>query len=580
MGDTKNRWLIAASAVGIHLSIGSVYAWSVFAKPIVSRCGWEFREVQFTFSIAIFFLGLSAALLGQYVERRGPRRAGTLASVFFGLGIAGSGVAIHADCLVLLYLCYGVLGGIGLGMGYIVPVSTLVKWFPDRRGLATGLAIMGFGFASLISSPIIERLIMTVGLANTFFLMGLAYFVVMFLSSQYLAPPAPGWMPEGYVHMPVSARTKRIREDPWQLTAREAVRTRRFYWLWLMLFINVTCGIAVISVASPMAQEAVGMTPCQAAAMVGLIGLFNGGGRIAWASLSDYIGRANTYTAFFGIQLAAFLVLPKAANALLFEALLFLIMTCYGGGFACIPAFIGDLFGTKQLAAIHGCTLTAWAAAGLIGPVFAAWVRQTTGSYSGTLSVFLVLFALALLISMVIRLDTRRPRRAVEEQSRGPMRVLAETEERVFAARAESLPSVMDFVTAHAMKADLPAEKVTDIQLAVEEAVVNICHYAYLEEAAVNLVNYAYQSSGFLVVRVRNTRATFEIDLVDQGLAFNPLSVAPLDTKSLAENPELKGLGIHLIRQVTDEVRYRRVEGNNILTLVTRRDAGRVESGV
>jgi len=568
MPDTKNRWLIAASAVGIHLSIGSVYAWSVFVKPIVRQSGWGLRNVQFTFSIAILFLGLSAATLGHFVEKHGPRRSGTLASFFFGLGIAGAGIALKTNHILLLYLCYGVLGGIGLGVGYIAPVSTLVKWFPDKRGLATGLAIMGFGFASLIASPIIQRLIVTVGLANTFFLLGAAYFAVMFLSSQYLAPPKPGWMPEGYTQRPVSAGERRTQNE---LAANEAVRTRRFYWLWLMLFINVTCGIAVISVASPMAQEVIGMTAFQAAAMVGLIGLFNGGGRIAWAALSDYVGRPNVYTAFFAIQIGAFFLLPKTSSALVFQGLLFLIMTCYGGGFSCIPAFIGDLFGTRQLAAIHGYILTAWAAAGLTGPIFAAWVRQRTGSYSGTLSASLVMFTPALLISLLIRMEGRKPRKEVPRPGKAVPEFLDRIEERTFPAELSTLNNVMDFITARAEKAGLPAKVIPRIQLAVEEAVANICHYAYLEEAAINLVNYPYHEPGSFVVRVRSEERTFEVDLIDQGLAFNPLSVAPLDPKSLLEHPELKGLGIHLIRQITDEVRYNRVADKNILTLVMKR---------
>jgi OFA family oxalate/formate antiporter-like MFS transporter len=338
-----------------------------------------------------------------------------------------------------------------------------------------------------------------------------------------------------------------------------------------MLFINVTCGIAVISVASPMAQEVIGMTAFQAAAMVGLIGLFNGGGRIAWAALSDYVGRPNVYTCFFAIQIGAFFLLPKTSSALVFQGLLFLIMTCYGGGFSCIPAFIGDLFGTKQLAAIHGYILTAWAAAGLIGPIFAAWVRQRTGSYSGTLSASLVMFTPALLVSLLIRMEGRKPRKEVPRPGKAVPEFLDRIEERTFPAELSTLRNVMDFITARAEKAGLPAKVIPRIQLAVEEAVANICHYAYLEEAAINLVNYPYHEPGSFVVRVRSEERTFEVDLIDQGLAFNPLSVAPLDPKSLLEHPELKGLGIHLIRQITDEVRYNRVADKNILTLVMKR---------
>lgn len=405
----KNRWLIAAAAVGIHISIGSVYAWSVFTKPITKQFGWDLTDVQLTFSIAILFLGLSAAFLGHYVEKHGPRKAGTLSSIFFGVGIAGAGLGIQLENIYLLYLCYGVLGGIGLGVGYITPVSTLVKWFPDRRGLATGLAIMGFGFASMISSPIMQYLIEHAGIANTFYILGVIYFVIMFASAQYLTPPPAGWMPAGFKAQ-IEAGQKKLKTDLSQLTANQAVKTRRFYWLWLMLFINVTCGIAVISVASPILQEIVGMTAIQAAAVVGLNGLFNGAGRIAWASMSDYIGRPNTYTAFFLIQIVAFFLLPNLTNVLLFQIVLYLIMTCYGGGFASIPAYIGDLFGTKQLGAIHGYILTAWAAAGLVGPIFAAWVRNTTGSYTGALGVFVAMFAVALVISLLVRVDIKKLR--------------------------------------------------------------------------------------------------------------------------------------------------------------------------
>ncbi|MFS0861236.1 OFA family MFS transporter [Fredinandcohnia sp. 179-A 10B2 NHS] len=415
MEKTKNRWLIAASAVGIHLSIGSVYAWSVFTKPIEGQFGWDLTDISLTFSIAILFLGLSAAFLGHFVEKYGPRKAGMLSAIFFGVGITGSGLAINLESLPLLYLFYGVLGGIGLGVGYIAPVSTLVKWFPDRRGLATGLAIMGFGFAALINSPIMQSLIDSVGIANTFYILGISYFVIMIASSLYLEPPKEGWMPAGFKEK-VSSGTKKVKQDLAQLTANQAVKTKRFYYLWLMLFINVTCGIAIISAASPLAQESIGLTPVAAAALVGVLGAFNGLGRFGWASVSDFFGRPNTYTTFFVIQVIAFPLLPHVSNPVLFQVLLALIYTCYGGGFAAIPAYIGDIFGTKQLGAIHGYILTAWAAAGLAGPLFASWIRETTGSYSQSLTVFTGLFAVALVVSLLIRLDMKKLRNEQKQQ--------------------------------------------------------------------------------------------------------------------------------------------------------------------
>jgi MFS transporter, OFA family, oxalate/formate antiporter len=419
MTKVKNRWLIAASAVGIHISIGSVYAWSVYTKPLIEKFGWGLKETQFTFSLAIFFLGISAAFLGHYLEKHGPRKSGLIAAIFFGLGIAGSGLATTIGSLPLLYLSYGVLGGIGLGIGYITPVSSLVKWFPDRRGLATGLAIMGFGFAALISSPLIVKLIATVGIANTFFIMGAAYFAIIFASSRYLTPPPAGWVPEG-MKAEVETGKKKINNDLSQLTANEAVKTKRFWYLWVMLFINITCGIAIISVASPMAQEVAGLTPVAAAAMVGVMGLFNGAGRIGWASFSDFIGRPNMYTIFFSLQIVAYFLLPGLHNAILFQGVIFLILSCYGGGFSTIPAYIGDMFGTKQLGAIHGYILTAWAAAGMAGPLFAAWTRTATNSYNGTLYCFAGLLVVALTVSFLIRFEIRRLRaqREKEEQER------------------------------------------------------------------------------------------------------------------------------------------------------------------
>jgi MFS transporter, OFA family, oxalate/formate antiporter len=408
MTKVKNRWLIAASAVGIHITIGSVYAWSVYTKPLIEKFGWELKDTQFTFSLAIFFLGISAAFLGHYLEKHGPRKSGLLAAVLFGIGIAGSGIAIFFESLPLLYLFYGVFGGIGLGIGYITPVSSLVKWFPDRRGLATGLAIMGFGFAALISSPIIVYLIGTIGIANTFFSMGVVYFLIIFASSRYLAPPPAGWVPDGFKAK--AEGSKKVVEDLSNLTANEAIKTTRFYYLWLMLFINITCGIAIISVASPMAQEYAGLTPVAAATMVGIMGLFNGFGRIGWASFSDYIGRPNMFTIFFSIQIIAYFILPSISNAILFQAVVFLILSCYGGGFATIPAYIGDMFGTKQLGAIHGYILTAWAAAGIAGPLFAAWARTVSNNYNDTLYAFAGLLVVALTVSFLIRYEIKKLR--------------------------------------------------------------------------------------------------------------------------------------------------------------------------
>ncbi|MBY8909462.1 OFA family MFS transporter [Salinicoccus roseus] len=412
METKKNRWLIALAGVGIHISIGSVYAWSVFTSPLQAELGWSLSNVSFTFSLAILFLGLSAAFMGHFVEAKGPRISGLVSTGFFASGLAIAGFAVQIESLWLLYLGYGVLGGIGLGIGYITPVSTLVKWFPDRRGMATGLAIMGFGFAAMLASPAMEFMIETFSIPMTFYVLAGVYFVIMLLSSLYLEKPPEGYHPEGID----LEEEKTAKQDAVQLTANEAIKTRRFYFLWIMLFINVTCGIAILAVASPMAQEIAGLSAGAAALMVGIMGVFNGGGRLAWATVSDYMGRPNVYTTFFVIQIALFLILPSVTQALLFQAMLFIIVSCYGGGFASIPAYIGDIFGTKQLGAIHGYILTAWAAAGLVGPFISSTVYETTQSYTLTLYIFAGMFVVALLISLLIRVDIKKINREAKNE--------------------------------------------------------------------------------------------------------------------------------------------------------------------
>ncbi|WP_248723915.1 OFA family MFS transporter [Seonamhaeicola sp. ML3] len=395
----KNRWLIAASAVGIHISIGSVYAYSVMTNPVKDIFDVDGSVIKWAFKIAILLLGLSAAFLGRWVEKVGPKVSGTTAGLFYGLGILGSGLAVQFGQLWLFYLCYGVIGGIGLGLGYITPVSTLVKWFPDRRGLATGMAIMGFGFAALIFGPVMQSLFDAVGVSNAFYILGAIYMVLILVSARYIERPPEGYMPEGF--KPGEGKT--IKADLANITANEALRTPRFYYIWIMMFINIACGIAVISAASPMMQEKLNYTPMEAAAIVGLIGVFNGVGRIMWSTLSDYLGRANTYIIFFGFQILAFWFLPQISMELAFLVILFTVITMYGGGFATLPAFLGDLFGTKQLGAIHGMVLSAWALAGVVGPTIYDEVKNATGSLDATLAVFAGLFIVALIVSLLMK---------------------------------------------------------------------------------------------------------------------------------------------------------------------------------
>ena len=395
----KNRWLIALSAIGIHICIGSVYAWSVLTKPIMQAMGFTLKETTWTFSIAILFLGLSAGFLGDYVEKYGPRKSGLTSTCFFGLGMFGTALALHLNSLPLLYLFYGVIGGIGLGTGYITPVSTLVKGFPNNRGFATGLAIMGFGFASLIAGPLMQILVAKYGLVQNFIILGCVYMVIMAASALYLEPPkASNGGPSGI-------NVKSILPDT-QFTAKEARKTWQFYALWWIFFTNITCGIGLLAVASPMAQEVVKMTPMAAASMVGIIGLINGLGRIFWSTISDYLGRSTVYVVFFLIQIFAFYALAETSSAFIFQLIVFVIISCYGGGFSCMPAFLSDLFGTKELSAIHGKILTAWGMAGIAGPLLLSWIRETTNSYSITLYFFSACFVVSLIIAGILKWRT------------------------------------------------------------------------------------------------------------------------------------------------------------------------------
>lgn len=402
----KNRWLIALSAIAIHLSIGGAYAYSVYKIPIATEMGWDASQITIAFSIMMGLAGFAAALFGSLVEKLGPRKSAIVAAVLFGLGQAGAGVAIQMDSVVLYWLTYGVLSGLGMGIGYIAPVSTLVKWFPNRRGLATGMAVLGFGSGSLLTAPIATNLMASVGISSTYFILGVSYFILMLLGALYIAPPKQGDVEEIQT---TSGATKT--QEINQMFAREAVKTKQFWMLWSMHLINVTSGLMMISVASPMAQEVVGLSVAGAATMVGLMGLFNGGGRLIWAAASDYIGRSNIFVIFFTIQIAAFLTLPFTTNIILFQLFIFLVVSCYGGGFSNLPAFASDLFGTKQLGVIHGYLLTTWSLGGIFGPIIVSTIREATNSYTPVFYLFSFLIAISLGISLWLRSDVKKLRK-------------------------------------------------------------------------------------------------------------------------------------------------------------------------
>lgn len=406
MTKTRNRYGVALAGVVLHLMIGGVYAWSVFTKPIAQQTGWREASVSFAFSLAIFCLGMSAAFMGRLVEKFGPTVTGTISAIFYGSGIMLTGVAIHTHQLWLLYLAYGVIGGLGLGSGYVTPVSTIIRWFPDKRGLATGLAIMGFGFAALLTGPIAQQLMSNVGLSATFYILGAFYLVVMLIAAQFIKKPRPNELPAA-----IAQKASRVSlTNGQQLTANEAVKTRTFAFLWLMFFINITTGIGLVSAASPMAQEMTKMSAATAAVMVGILGLFNGFGRLIWATLSDWIGRPLTYSLIFIVDIIMLIILIFCQVSAIFAIALCLLLSCYGAGFSVIPAYLGDVFGTKELGAIHGYVLTAWAVAGMVGPVLLSVTHQVLHNYYVTLLAFIAIDVIAMLISLWIQRDFVSPK--------------------------------------------------------------------------------------------------------------------------------------------------------------------------
>lgn len=408
----RSRWTIPPAAVAIHLCVGSVYAWSVFNKPIEAvHPAWPKGAAAYTFSIAIALLGLSAAFGGTWLERHGPKRAATLAACLFGGGLALGGIGVWLGWLWLLFVGYGVVGGAGLGLAYVSPVSALVKWFPDRRGLATGMAVLGFGGGALIAAPVKERLIQAVGVASTLWILAAVYFFVMMGAARALARPPDGWRPEGYVPKAIQ-----VGGEP-ELTMPRAVRTRQFWLLWGMLFINISAGISILAQASPMMQDMFQRTPEQAAAMVSVIAGFNAFGRIFWASLSDRIGRRAVFSIFFAVQAALFVTIPQLAAGgqwQLFQLAVVVIFTMYGGGFATIPAFLADMFGARNVGAVHGVILTAWSAAGVAGPILITSIREARlgalppgGSRVELYASTLQLMAVALLVGLALTLAVR-----------------------------------------------------------------------------------------------------------------------------------------------------------------------------
>ena len=370
-----NRWLVPPAALAVHLSIGEVYGFSVFKNPLVERFDTSLTAIGAIFSISIVMLGLSAALLGTWVERAGPRKAMFTAAVCWSSGFAIGSLGVATNQLWLVYFGYGFVGGIGLGIGYISPVSTLIKWFPDRPGLATGLAIMGFGGGALIASPLSESLLSAYAdnpadaIVPAFLTLGALYLVTMSLGAFTIRVPADDWQPEGYT--PPTEETADSMQTTADVTAANAIRTPQFWLLWTVLFCNVTAGIGILEQASPMIQDFFpDIDAKEAAGFVGLLALANMSGRFIWSSTSDVTGRKPIYMGYLGIGAVLYFILASwgTAAVALFVGVTAVILSFYGGGFATVPAYLKDLFGGMQVGAIHGRLLTAWSAAGIAGP--------------------------------------------------------------------------------------------------------------------------------------------------------------------------------------------------------------------
>jgi MFS family permease len=437
-----SRWLIPPAALCVHLCIGQAYAFSVFNLPMTKLLGitastpddWKLTDLGWIFTIGIVMLGLSAAFCGRWVEEGGPRRAMFTSACCFGSGFLISAYGVYIHNIWVIYFGYGFVGGIGLGLGYISPVSTLIKWFPDRPGMATGMAIMGFGGAAFIASPLSVWLMSQfstpthVGVMETFICMGVIYFCFMIMGAIIVRVPAPGWKPAGWTAPAVPKKLVTTNN----VYVYEALKTPQFWCIWIVLCMNVSAGIGVLGQASAMIQE---MFPGKvsvvaAAGFVGLMSLFNMGGRFFWASLSDLIGRKNTYYCFFLLGIACYCFVPYSGaigSVVLFVCAYAIVFSMYGGGFATVPAYLRDMFGTRYVGAIHGWLITAWSAAGVIGPVLVNYIRQynldhgvpKADAYNNTMYVLAGLLVVGLIANSLIRAVNKKHHMTAQQEAAG-----------------------------------------------------------------------------------------------------------------------------------------------------------------
>ena len=380
----RNKYLIVLAGMIMQLSIGSIYAYSKWIEPLSAALNWDAHDTKTGFSLAICFLGLTAAFMGKLAQKIGPTKAGLIATLFLTIGLLGSALAVNMGNIYMFYLTFGVLQGIGLGFGYVVPVYTVVKWFPDKPGLASGIIIMSFALGSLLASFLIGPLIASMGLSGAFATLGIGYGICMLLSALYLANPES------------TSTTHHAHVD---LTPKEILTDKRFIALWLLLFLNVCGGIAIISKAAILGQEVVGMSAAQATMFVAIIGLFNGLGRLFWSSISDKIGCWTTFMLFIGINVVCFALIPSfSTNSISFQILTYVIIAGYGAGFATMPSFVKSIYGTENYGQVLGYILTAWSAAAFAGPLLLGLSTEITIFY-----LFAILLVIALVVGMWLK---------------------------------------------------------------------------------------------------------------------------------------------------------------------------------
>jgi MFS transporter, OFA family, oxalate/formate antiporter len=392
-----NRWAIAAAGFLMQVALGAVYAWSVFRIPLSRSFGWSVAQVTLTFTIAIFMLGVAAFFGGLWLNRKGPRVVALTAGFVYGLGVFLA--SFSANKLWWLYMSYGVIGGIGLGLGYIVPVAVLVKWFPDRRGLITGIAVGGFGGGALVTAPVATRLIQSVGVLATFAYLGIAYLVITMVTGFFMRNPPQGYTPAGWTPS-ATLSAQRATKD---YTLGEALGTWQWWALWVLLFLNTSAGIAVISQESPMFQKIAAVSAVAAAGMVGVVSIGNAAGRVFWAWISDLITRRWTFAVMFLLQVGLFWFLPSIGQVTLLTVVSFVILMCYGGGFGTMPAFAADYFGSRNVGPIYGLMLTAWGFASAFGPMLLAHTLKTSGGYSSGLHIIAVVMAASTILPILVR---------------------------------------------------------------------------------------------------------------------------------------------------------------------------------